>query len=305
MNSSPSCRRHAIRVTAGQGRSENRPLPSAMTHSLSHLAGGTQCDPARTVTDAADAFLARSTATTTRRSYGQTMSALTTTYGGHALEVLDGPTVARLAADRWGAFAPATWNRHVATLRSFAAFCHRRGWFERDPVLAWSGARRKPTGPRPSPTPPWSGCFAARTSRSARSASGGCCTNQPPARRKSSPSTWRTSTWTTSALAAPPKAATRDVAALPVRLSPPVAPAHRRAPNRADVPGRPAPRPPAPPPPWTCARPPAEDGCPTNAPSTCSSAPPGGSASTGLDAAPAPALGADAPWPTPTSTCPC
>jgi len=47
--------------------------------------------PARTVADAADAFLARATATTTRRSYGQTMSALTAAYGDRPLEALDGP----------------------------------------------------------------------------------------------------------------------------------------------------------------------------------------------------------------------
>ena len=28
----------------------------------------------------------------------------------------------------WGACAPATWNRHVATARSFVAFCQRRDW---------------------------------------------------------------------------------------------------------------------------------------------------------------------------------
>ena len=47
--------------------------------------------PARTVADAADAFLARATATTTRRSYGQTMNALTKTYDDRTLEALDGP----------------------------------------------------------------------------------------------------------------------------------------------------------------------------------------------------------------------
>jgi len=73
--------------------------------------------PARTVADAADAFLARATATTTRRSYGQTMSALTAAHGGRPLESLGGSAVAALATDSWGTLAPATWNRHVATLR--------------------------------------------------------------------------------------------------------------------------------------------------------------------------------------------
>ncbi len=51
--------------------------------------------PTRTVADAADAFLARSTATTTRRSYGQTMSTLTKTHGDRPLDTLEGPAVAR------------------------------------------------------------------------------------------------------------------------------------------------------------------------------------------------------------------
>jgi len=58
--------------------------------------------PTDTVANAADAFLACATATTTRRSYGQTMSALTKTYGDRPLEALDGPAVAELAADNWG-----------------------------------------------------------------------------------------------------------------------------------------------------------------------------------------------------------
>jgi hypothetical protein len=32
--------------------------------------------------------------------------------------------------EAWGTSAPATWNRHVATLRSFAGCCRRRGWLE-------------------------------------------------------------------------------------------------------------------------------------------------------------------------------
>ncbi len=97
--------------------------------------------PARTVADAADAFLARATATTTRRSYGQTMSALTAAYGDRPLEALDGPAVVELAADSWGTLAPATWNRHVATLRSFTVFCRRTAWLQVD---LCAGLERRP-----------------------------------------------------------------------------------------------------------------------------------------------------------------
>jgi len=96
---------------------------------------------ARTVTDAADAFLARATAPTTRRSYGQTMNALTAAYGDRPLDALDGPAVAELAADSWGTLAPATWNRHVATLRSFTAFCRRTGRLQVD---LCAGLERRP-----------------------------------------------------------------------------------------------------------------------------------------------------------------
>jgi integrase len=97
--------------------------------------------PVRTVADAADAFLARATAVTTRRSYGQTMNALTAAYGDRPLEALDGPAIAELTADRWGTLAPATWNRHTATLRSFTVFCRRNGWLRVDPC---AGLERRP-----------------------------------------------------------------------------------------------------------------------------------------------------------------
>jgi len=97
--------------------------------------------PARTVADAADVFLTRATAVTTRRSYGQTMKVLTAAYGDHPIDGLDGPAIAELTADSWGTLAPATWNRHVATLRSFTAFCRRTGWLQVD---LCAGLERRP-----------------------------------------------------------------------------------------------------------------------------------------------------------------
>ena len=44
----------------------------------------------------------------------------------------------------WGGCAPATWNRHVATARSFLAFCRRRGWLAGD-VAVGVERRREPT----------------------------------------------------------------------------------------------------------------------------------------------------------------
>jgi integrase len=42
-------------------------------------------------------------------------------------------TVAVMTA--WGGRAPATWNRQVATVRSFLAFCRRRRWLVEDRTL--------------------------------------------------------------------------------------------------------------------------------------------------------------------------
>lgn len=87
-----------------------------------------------TVAEAAEAFLARPMPETTRRSYAQTMGRLVAGHGELAVSALDGVMVDALAAAAWGSCAPATWNRHVATLRSFAAFARRRGWLASDPA---------------------------------------------------------------------------------------------------------------------------------------------------------------------------
>jgi integrase len=71
---------------------------------------------------------------TTRRSYGQTMSRLVAAHGDVPLSALDGRALDSLTAGAWGACAAATWNRHVATLRSFTAFARRKGWLAQDPA---------------------------------------------------------------------------------------------------------------------------------------------------------------------------
>ena len=81
-----------------------------------------------TIAEAAEAFLARPMSETTRRSYAQTMARLGALHGDLAVPALDGATLDSFAVATWGACAPATWNRHVATLRSFTAHARRRGW---------------------------------------------------------------------------------------------------------------------------------------------------------------------------------
>jgi integrase len=79
---------------------------------------------------AAAAFLAQpSLARSTRRSYDQTLTRLVHELGGdRPLSALTVEAVTVAVAAAWGGRAPATWNRHVATVRSFLGFCRRRRW---------------------------------------------------------------------------------------------------------------------------------------------------------------------------------
>lgn len=86
--------------------------------------------PVRTVGAAVDRFLARGDlAVSSRRSYAQTLNRLVADLGpGRELATLDGGALDSAVRRAWEGYAPATWNRHVATARSFVAFCRRRGW---------------------------------------------------------------------------------------------------------------------------------------------------------------------------------
>ena len=83
----------------------------------------------RTLGAAVDAFLAQPRPVTTARTYTRTLERLAGELGrdrplaGVTDEDLDG------AASRlWGGLAPRTWNRHLATVGSFLAWCRRHGW---------------------------------------------------------------------------------------------------------------------------------------------------------------------------------
>jgi len=90
--------------------------------------------PGRTIAETSDAFLARDMAATTRRSYTQTMQRLADEHGDLLVGALDGAALDAFTTVAWGACAPATWNRHIATLRSFTAFARRNGWLAEDPA---------------------------------------------------------------------------------------------------------------------------------------------------------------------------
>jgi integrase len=89
-------------------------------------------DPVPTLGVAVDAFLAQpDLARSSRRSYAQTLGRLREALGAdRPLDRLGARELERAAREAWGALAPATWNRHVATLRSFSSYCRRRGWLQ-------------------------------------------------------------------------------------------------------------------------------------------------------------------------------
>ena len=103
--------------------------------------------PVRTIGAAVDAFLARpDLAVSSRRSYAQTLNRLASDLGvASALATLDAGALDNAVQGAWGGCAPATWNRHVATARSFVAFCRRRGWLAAD-VAVGVDRRREPAG---------------------------------------------------------------------------------------------------------------------------------------------------------------
>jgi integrase len=89
---------------------------------------------ARLFGETAAAFLAQpDLAASTCHSYQQTLGRLERELGADqplATLTADHLTVAVTSA--WAGRAPATWNRHVATVRSFFGFCRRRRWLIED-----------------------------------------------------------------------------------------------------------------------------------------------------------------------------
>jgi site-specific recombinase XerD len=137
----------------------------------------------QTLAAAAAAFLAQpSLARSTRRSYDQTLTRLVHELGGdRPLSMLTAEAVVLTVTTAWGARAPATWNRHVATVRSFLGFCRRRRWIGEDLAGALERRPEPSTAPRPSSCPNWSDCGVATRSGSATRRCGDSCTRRPHA----------------------------------------------------------------------------------------------------------------------------
>jgi len=61
----------------------------------------------------------------------------------------------------WGGRAPATWNRHVATVRSFLVFCQRRRWLAEDLTVDLERRPELADRTKAIPWPSSDGCGAA------------------------------------------------------------------------------------------------------------------------------------------------
>jgi hypothetical protein len=69
-----------------------------------------------------------SLARSTRRSCDQTLTRLVRELGNDRLSTLPVAAVTVAVTTAWGGRAPATWNRHVASVGSIVGFCRRRRW---------------------------------------------------------------------------------------------------------------------------------------------------------------------------------
>jgi site-specific recombinase XerD len=113
-----------------KGPAGNGPFPATSLKENHAWSGGSSPwqPPSVPRGDAAAAFLAQpSLARSTRRSYDQTLTRLVRELGGpRPLSTLTAEAITVAVTTAWSGRAPATWNRQVATVRSFLAFCRRR-----------------------------------------------------------------------------------------------------------------------------------------------------------------------------------
>jgi integrase len=95
-----------------------------MAGMVTALAGGQ-----RALGAAVDAFLAQPRPATTARTYTRTLERLAGQLGrDRPLAGITDEELAAAASALWGGLAPRTWNRHLATVGSFLAWCRRHGW---------------------------------------------------------------------------------------------------------------------------------------------------------------------------------
>ena len=91
----------------------------------------------RSLGAAVDAFLSVPRPDTTARTYADTLERLASRLGrDRPFATVTDDELAGAAWELWGHLAPRTWNRHVATVRSFLSWCRDHGWPAGDLRLA-------------------------------------------------------------------------------------------------------------------------------------------------------------------------
>jgi integrase len=99
----------------------------------------------RSLGGAVDAFLSVPRPDTTARTYAGTLERLAARLGrDRPLAGVGDGELEDAAGELWGHLAPRTWNRHVATVRSFLSWCRDHGWPAGD--LHLSAGRRPAPG---------------------------------------------------------------------------------------------------------------------------------------------------------------
>lgn len=158
-----------------------------------------RAEPGVTVAAAAAAFLAdRDLQPRSRTVYGYTLDRLVTDVGADKpVDTIAPRPIAAFMTRHYGTAAPATWNLNLAALRSFFAFCIRHGWTGKDPTRPVERHRiRANPDSQVIPADALDRLWHRTDSRSGRRRCGGFSTTPPPARKRSSPSTSKTSTST-------------------------------------------------------------------------------------------------------------
>lgn len=80
-------------------------------------------------------FVDKDLARNSRRTYRQTLDALVEDHTSDLPVVKLTPAkIRRTLENRWGRWAPSTWNSRMTALQSFIGYCNRDGWFARDPL---------------------------------------------------------------------------------------------------------------------------------------------------------------------------
>ena len=125
---------------------------------------------------AVDAFLSQpDLAVTTRAKYRQTLAVLEVEL---ATAPVTGAAIGGVLAQRCPDAAPATWNRHLATVRSFARYCQRNGLLDIDGDIVLDRRAEKHDQTRSIPLAslerPWERRDVALRERTL----GGCCTRR-------------------------------------------------------------------------------------------------------------------------------